>query len=107
MPHSCWPCAVTFLFIVLLGLGIGRAIPLAFVLRFSDTLPTQDASQQATLAVLPVSEPDAPVAPANSWLMQHGWKQIWPLRLLGHPFQHVCFSCAKLSSRLRDHRALA
>jgi hypothetical protein len=83
MPYSCRPCAVAFLFIVLLGSGIGRAIPLAFVLRFSDTLPTQDASQQATFAVLPVSAPEAPVAPANSWLIHHGWKQIWPLRLLG------------------------
>jgi len=83
MPHSGRLCAVTFLFVVLLGFGIGRVMPLAFVLRFSDTLPAQDAPQQATVAVLPTSAPEAPMAPANSWLMHHGWKQIWPLRLLG------------------------
>jgi len=83
MPHSCWPGAVALLFVVLFGLGVGRAIPLAFVLRFSDTLSTQDASQQATFAMPPVSEPEAPAASANSWLMRHGWKQIWPLHLFG------------------------
>ena len=83
MPHSGRLCAVTFLFVVLLGFGIGRVMPLAFVLRFSDTLPAQDAPQQATVAVLPTSAPEAPMAPANSWLMHYGWKQIWPLRLLG------------------------
>jgi hypothetical protein len=30
-----------------------------------------------------VSEPEAPAVSANSWLMRNGWKQIWPLRLLG------------------------
>src|SRR5687768_13981643 len=83
MLRSCWPCAAAFLFIVLLGLGIGRAVPPAFVLRFSDTLPTPDASHQAAFALLPVSEPEAPAVSANSWLMHNGWKQIWPLRLLG------------------------
>ena len=52
MPHSRWPCAVAFLFMVVLGFGIGRAMPLAYVLRFSDTMPTPDAPQQATSAVL-------------------------------------------------------
>ena len=51
--------------------------------RFSDTLPMQDPSHQAAFAVLPVMEPEAPAVSANSWLMRHGWKQIWPLRLLG------------------------
>jgi hypothetical protein len=83
MSHSYWPCAVAFLFIVLLGLGIGRAVPPAFMLRFSDTLATQDTSHQTASAVLPVSEPEAPAVSANSWLMRHGWKQIWPLHLLG------------------------
>jgi len=83
MPHSCWSGAVALLFIVLFGLGVGRAIHLAFVLRFSDTLSTQDASQQATFAMPPVSEPEAPTASANSWLTRHGWKQIWPLHLFG------------------------
>jgi hypothetical protein len=53
------------------------------VLRFSDTLASQDASHEAASAVFPVSEPEAPTVPANSWLMRQGWKQIWPLRLLG------------------------
>ena len=83
MLRSCWPCAAAFLFIVLLGLGIGRAVPPAFVLRFSDTLPTPDASHQATFAVLPVSEPEAPAVSANSWLMRNCWKLIWPFGLLG------------------------
>jgi hypothetical protein len=83
MPRRCWPCATACLFIILLGFGIGRVIPQAHVLRFSDTLPTQDASQLTAFAVLSVSEPEAPVVSATSWLMHSGWKQIWPLRLLG------------------------
>jgi len=83
MPRSCWLYAAVFLCVVWLGLETGRAVPLVYVLRFSDTLPMQDPSQQATFAVLPVSEPEAPVVSANSWLIRNGWKQIWPLRLLG------------------------
>ena len=83
MPRSCWLYVAVFLCVVWLGLVTGRAIPLAYVLRFSDTLPMQDPSHQATFAVLPVSEPEAPAVSANSWLMRNGWKQIWPLRLLG------------------------
>src|SRR5262245_43572109 len=85
MTRSCWPCVAAFLRVVSLYLGIGRAIPPAYVLRFSDTVPMQDASvtQQAPLAVLPESAPEAPAVSANSWLKRNGWKQIWPLRLLG------------------------
>ncbi len=83
MPRSCWPCATAFLFVVGLGIGTGRAVLPAFVLRFSDTLTTQDVSHQTASAVLSVSEPEAPAVSANSWLMRNGWKQIWPLRLLG------------------------
>jgi len=83
MLRSYWPCATAFLFVVLLDLGTGRAVLPAFVLRFSDTLVAQDVSHQTTSAGLPVSEPEAPAVSANSWLMRHGWKQIWPLRLLG------------------------
>jgi hypothetical protein len=72
-----------FLFIVWLGLWIGHAVPLAYVLRFSDTSWEQDTSLQAASAVLPVMAPEAPAASANSWLTRNGWKQIWPLRLLG------------------------
>ena len=83
MPRRCWLCATALLFIIWHGLGIGRAIPQAHVLRFADTLPTQDASPPTVFAVLPVNTPEAPVVSANSWLLHHGWKQIWPLRLLG------------------------
>jgi hypothetical protein len=83
MPRRCWPCAAVFLFVVWLGLWLGHAVPLAYVLRFSDTSPLQDSANQAASAVLPVMEPEAPTVSANSWLMQNGWKQIWPLRLLG------------------------
>jgi Protein of unknown function (DUF3047) len=85
MTRSFWQCAAALLGVVLLGIGIGRAIPQGYVLRFSDTLPTQDpsATDQDTLAVLPSSEPEAPAVSANDWLLRNGWKQIWPLRILG------------------------
>jgi hypothetical protein len=83
MPRRCWPCATAFLCVVWLGLGTGRAVPPAFVLRFSDTPASQDTSHEAVSAVLPESEPKASAVSANGWLMHHGWKQIWPLRLLG------------------------
>jgi hypothetical protein len=85
MIRSFWQCAVAFVCVVLLGIGLGRAIPQGYVLRFSDTLPTQDlsATHQDTFAVLPSSAPEAPAASANDWLLRNGWKQIWPLRLLG------------------------
>jgi hypothetical protein len=51
MPRRCWPCAVVLLFVVIFSLGAGRAVPLAFVLRFSDTLPTPDVSHQAGLGI--------------------------------------------------------
>jgi hypothetical protein len=74
MLRRCWPGATACLFIILLGFGIGRVIPQAHVLRFSDTLPTQDASQPTAFAVLPVSEPEAPAVSATRWLMHSGWK---------------------------------
>src|SRR5262245_58517353 len=82
MTRSFWPCATTLLFVVLLGLGTGRAIQQAYVLRFSDSAPEQDltVTQQTSPAVLPES---APEASANDWLKRNGWKQIWPLRILG------------------------
>jgi hypothetical protein len=83
MSRSYWPCATALLLVVVLGLGTGRAVPPAFVLRFSDTLATPDASQQTAFAVLPVSAPEAPAVSANNWLMRKGWKQIWPLHFLG------------------------
>src|SRR5712692_6959481 len=55
MPRSCWPCATAFLFVVGLGIGTGRAVLPAFVLRFSDTLTTPDVSHQTSSAVLSVS----------------------------------------------------
>jgi hypothetical protein len=85
MIRSFWQCAVALVCVVLLGIGLGRAIPQEYVLRFSDTFPTQDpsATHQDTFAVLPSSAPEAPAASANDWLLRNGWKQIWPLRLLG------------------------
>src|SRR5262245_15588000 len=85
MTHSFWLCATACLFVVLLGLGSGRAVPQAYVLRFSDISPTQDpsATRQTALADHPGSEPEAPVVSANDWLKRNGWKQIWPLHLLG------------------------
>jgi hypothetical protein len=69
--------------VIWLALGIGHAVPLAYVLRFSDTSSEQDASSQGASAGLHDREPEAPTVSANSWLMRDGWKQIWPLRLLG------------------------
>ena len=85
MTHRFWQCAAALLCVILLGVGLGRAIPQEDVLRFSDTFPTQDpsATHQDTFAVLPSSAPEAPAASANDWLLRNGWKQIWPLRLLG------------------------
>jgi len=84
MIHRSWPRIVVFLCAVVLGMDTGRAVSLEYVLRFADTSPTQDSSapQQATLADLPVSAPEAPVASANDWLKRNGWKQVWPLHLL-------------------------
>jgi hypothetical protein len=82
MLRSCWRGATVFLCVVVLGLGTGRTVPLAVVLRFSDTLATPDVSPQTAVAALSVSAPEAPAVSANSWLLHQGWKQIWPLRLL-------------------------
>ena len=83
MPHHCWSCAAVLLFVIWLALGIGHAVPPAYVLRFSDTSSEQDATPRAASAVLPAMAPEAPAVSANSWLTHNGWKQIWPLRLLG------------------------
>ena len=83
MPRRCWLCAAVFLCVVWPDLGLAHAVPLAYVLRFSDTVPAQAASPQAASAALPVMAPEAPTVSANDWLMRNGWKQIWPLRLLG------------------------
>src|SRR5262249_26318195 len=85
MARTFWPCATTLLFVVLLGLGTGRAISQAYVLRFSDSLPMPDPSgtQQTPFVVLPEHAPVAPAVSAHSWLKRNGWKQVWPLPLLG------------------------
>jgi hypothetical protein len=72
-----------FLCVILLGLGTGRAVLPAYVLRFSETLPAQAPSAQAAFTGPTVTAPEAPEVSANSWLIRNGWKQIWPLRLLG------------------------
>ena len=85
MTRSFWYYTAALLCVVLLGVGIGGVVPQGDILRFSDTAPTQDpcATHQTALAVLPDREPEAPAASANDWLIRHGWKQIWPLRILG------------------------
>ena len=85
MTRSFWQCTAVLLCVVLLGVGIGPAVPEGYVLRFADTFPTYDpaATHQDALAVLPDSAPEAPVVSANDWLIHNGWKQIWPLRFLG------------------------
>jgi hypothetical protein len=52
-------------------------------LRFSETLPAQAPSAQAAFTEPAVTDPEAPEVSANSWLIWNGWKQLWPLRLLG------------------------
>lgn len=83
MTRRFWLSAVVLLGAVLFGRG--QAMPQEYVLRFSDTVSMQDASAppQATLAGRQSSPLEAPAAPANAWLLRHGWKQIWPLRILG------------------------
>src|SRR5262245_16992134 len=61
--------------VIVLGARLARALPESYTLRFSDVPPT------ATL----ISNPEraAPQAPANAWLDQQGWQQVWPLALFG------------------------
>ena len=61
--------------VIVLGAHLAGAIPETYTLRFSDVPPT------ATLISSP--EQAAPQAPANAWLDQQGWKQVWPVALLG------------------------
>ena len=67
MTRNFWQWTAVLLCVVVLGVGIGRAIPQGYVLRFSDAFPMQDpsAAHQAALAVLPDSVPEAPTVSAN------------------------------------------
>lgn len=83
MLRRCWPYAAVFLWAVWLGLGTGRAVPPAHVLRFTDTVPPPNSSQPPASAGLSASASEAPEAAANDWLRSNGWKQVWPLRIIG------------------------
>ena len=83
MLRSFWPCAAAILLVIWFALGTGRAVPQGYVLRFSDTFQTQAPSHQGASAVPSGSAPEAPEASANDWLSRNGWKQIWPVRILG------------------------
>src|SRR5216684_1346051 len=61
--------------VIILGTRLAGALPETYTLRFSDVPPT------ATLISSP--ERAAPQAPANAWLDQQGWQQVWPLTLFG------------------------
>ena len=74
-PSTRWPQAVLLLSVIVLGAPLSGALPEAYTLRFSDMPPT----------ATPISNPApaAPQAPANAWLEQQGWQQVWPVTLLG------------------------
>src|SRR5215470_9997762 len=66
---------VLLLTVIVLGARLAGALPEAYTLRFSDVPPT------ATRISSP--ERTAPQVPANTWLDQQGWQQVWPLALFG------------------------
>ena len=88
--HRWHHALVVFSLIVILGMGVTHATPDDYILRFSDT-PTQSSivSHPHHLQSLNVPEvkPDAADADAETWLKQHGWKQIWPRWFVGDDAQ--------------------
>jgi len=75
MTPAIWSQTVLLLTFIVLGAHLARALPETYTLRFSDVSPT------ATLISSP--ERAAPQAPANTWLDQQGWQQVWPVALFG------------------------
>src|SRR5215510_14010969 len=75
MTPTIWSQTVLLLTVIVLGARLARALPETYTLRFSDVSPT------ATLISSP--ERAAPQAPANTWLDQQGWQQVWPVALFG------------------------
>jgi len=69
------PQTVLLLLVIGLGVRLAGAIPETYTLRFSD-VPT-------TSTLISSPEPAAPQAPANTWLDQQSWQQVWPMALFG------------------------
>jgi hypothetical protein len=63
-----------------LGLRTAPALSESYVLRFSDTPVLHQSSShgQQAFAFTPVAQSESPTAPAQAWLEQHLWKQVWP-----------------------------
>ena len=55
MSHWCWPCATAFLYILVLGFGLGHVLPQAHILRFSDITGCEFSGAQ-TLPALAAGE---------------------------------------------------
>jgi hypothetical protein len=83
---------VLLLTVIVLGTPLAGAIPETYTLRFSDVPPT------STL----ISNPEraSPQAPANAWLDQQGWQQVWPRALFGTK-QRLFFAGAPAQRYLR------
>ena len=60
---------------IVLGAHLAGALPETYTLRFADVPPAS--------ALISNSERAAPQAPANAWLDQQGWQQVWPMTLFG------------------------
>jgi hypothetical protein len=77
-----WFTMMVMLLVVCLGLGVVRALPESYMLRFSDTpYLHQSASQSHLTFQLRALSPDidSTEEPAYKWLKRSGWKQVWPL----------------------------
>ena len=91
------PQTVLLLLVIGLGVRLAGAIPETYTLRFSD-VPT-------TSTLISSPEPAAPQAPANTWLDQQSWQQVWPMALFGTQ-QRLFFGVLPTSLReLRFSRA--
>ena len=75
MMPPIWSQIVLLLSIIVLGVHLAGALPETYTLRFSDV--------PATATLISSPERAASQAPANAWLDQQGWRQVWPLALFG------------------------
>src|SRR5262245_20858504 len=93
MPSTSWSQIALLLSVIVLGTRLAGALPETYTLRFSDV-----PSTTATL----ISSPElaAPQAPANAWLDQQGWQQVWPVPLFGTR-QRLFFAGAPAQRYLR------
>lgn len=76
--------SVAWLGLVVLSVGVAVGLPEAFLLRFADTAVQPELPAQLTFSS---PEPDAPEAPAATWLQQQGWEKVWPKLLFGKGIQ--------------------